>query len=1003
MRAASIMNPVVDGGVPLLLEKGAAQTWYEFDAAWYARRYGERSMRKMGAAPLLQHYLQTGRQKGWSPNSYFDEAWYLRRYAEVEAQVRRGDIASGFAHYCANSTGTYAPHWLFDPSYYRSHDVELSARSKEGTIFRDDYDHFLQVGARMGLAPSVFFDEAVYASSLSSEQSTGLRKEGGYRHYLRRFPQTLPELRLSSYFEPFAYLRKYPAVAVEILKGRWSSALEHFLTAPDHEQFRPSALFSERRYLELNPDLASYVERDGSNRAAYKHFIRFGIAENRKFHDAIDLSDYVNRNPAVREDIERGLAPNAYVHFVEIGTRYGLVAGNQSQNLEGIERATKRAFRNQAVLNMLALGDSAIDFSYIGEPDVSVIVVLHNQFPLTVSALASLRANYCGNIQMILVDSGSTDRTLKIANHVVGADIIRLPGNPGYLAGCNRALQQVAAPAVLYLNNDIVLAPRAVENAIRRLKSDANIGAVGAMLVRTDGRLQEAGSYILRDGSCRGYLRDASPLSPEANFVRDVDYCSAAFLMVRADAVRSMNGFDPRYAPAYYEDTDLCVRMLRSGKRIVYDPSVCVTHLEFGSATMPASAIEQMRKNQRVFARAHHVWLQQQNTAHMSPVFARQRPGPKRILVIDDQVPIRTLGSGFVRTNDIIVALDEMGFRITFYPMRPCAEDLLTIRSALPDTVEIMHDRGVGGLAAFLAERDGYYDAIWVCRLHNLDQLRAILPNDHPAWAEKTIVDAEAIFAVRTMQAAALAGSRAKTSLAESIRREYRNVAATMKIVAVNVLDANLLRQNGFPNVKTLGHSLSPIASAPGFAERRNLLFVGAIHDQNAPNLDALAWFVDNVLDQLIEEVPDIRLTVAGFIGETVDLTRFRAHPHIDCIGRVDDLGAIYGSHRIFVAPTRIASGMPYKVHEAAANRIPIVMTDLLRLQVDWTHGREALAAATGDAKGFASLILELYHAPELWKSLADNAASRIAQEQSPDAYRTRLAQIVGLGCNNGH
>lgn len=161
----------------------------------------------------------------------------------------------------------------------------------------------------------------------------------------------------------------------------------------------------------------------------------------------------------MREDIERGLAPNAYVHFVEIGTRYGLVAGNQSQNLEGIERATKRAFRNQAVLNMLALGDSAIDFSYIGEPDVSVIVVLHNQL-LTVSALASLSRQLLRKYpDESIVDSGSTDRTLKIANHVVGADIIRLPGNPGYLAGCNRALQQVARQAVLYLNNDIVLAP----------------------------------------------------------------------------------------------------------------------------------------------------------------------------------------------------------------------------------------------------------------------------------------------------------------------------------------------------------------------------------------------------------------------------------------------------------------------------------------------------------------------------------------------------------------
>lgn len=49
------------------------------------------------------------------------------------------------------------------------------------------------------------------------------------------------------------------------------------------------------------------------------------------------------------------------------------------------------------------------------------------------------------------------------------------------------------------------------------------------------------------------------PLSPEANFVRDVDYCSAAFLMVRADAVRSMNGFDPRYArPTMKTQTSAC-------------------------------------------------------------------------------------------------------------------------------------------------------------------------------------------------------------------------------------------------------------------------------------------------------------------------------------------------------------------------------------------------------------------------------------------------------------
>jgi len=113
-----------------------------------------------------------------------------------------------------------------------------------------------------------------------------------------------------------------------------------------------------------------------------------------------------------------------------------------------------------------------------------------------------------------------------------GATQLRFDTNIGFLKGCNAALPSASADFVLLLNNDVELAPGAVAAALHRLASDPAIGAVGGKVIRTHGLLQEAGNIIWRDGVTSGYLRDASPLAPEANFVRDVDFCSGVFLML---------------------------------------------------------------------------------------------------------------------------------------------------------------------------------------------------------------------------------------------------------------------------------------------------------------------------------------------------------------------------------------------------------------------------------------------------------------------------------------
>lgn len=118
------------------------------------------------------------------------------------------------------------------------------------------------------------------------------------------------------------------------------------------------------------------------------------------------------------------------------------------------------------------------------------------------------------------------------------------------------------------------------------------MGAVGGRIVLPDGTLQEAGSIIWSDGSCLGYGRGRNPEDGEFLFQRDVDYCSGAFLLTPRELFEEMGRFDTAFSPAYYEETDYCVRIWKSGRRIIYNPDVVIDHYEFASSATTSDAIE---------------------------------------------------------------------------------------------------------------------------------------------------------------------------------------------------------------------------------------------------------------------------------------------------------------------------------------------------------------------------------------------------------------------------
>jgi hypothetical protein len=281
-----------------------------------------------------------------------------------------------------------------------------------------------------------------------------------------------------------------------------------------------------------------------------------------------------------------------------------------------------------------------------------------------------------------------------------------------FLRAVNQGAAEARGAALLLLNNDTNLTPGALKAALETLDSTADIGAVGGKLLLPDGTLQEAGSIIWNDGTCVGYGRGEDPNAPQYQFRREVDYCSAAFLLVRRALFEMLGGLDTIFAPAYYEETDFCMRLRQAGCRIVYDPRVEVMHLEFGSSSRSEQALALMQRNHKLLFERHRQVLEANHLPPNTSVLTgrtsdRRRP---RLLLIDDRVPFPSYGAGYPRASRVLKTLHEAGYFITYYPLVDPEAVWREVYSAFPREIEFMLGYGQGLFEKFLEARAGYYD-----------------------------------------------------------------------------------------------------------------------------------------------------------------------------------------------------------------------------------------------------------------------------------------------------
>lgn len=678
---------------------------------------------------------------------------------------------------------------------------------------------------------------------------------------------------------------------------------------------------------------------------------------------------------------------------------YGLIRGNPAAST-AIVKVDKGRFLADATQRFESFLASAerLALPAAPEPELSIVLVFYNQAPLSLDCLRSIVACCDVPAEVVIVDNASSDGTAQLLDRLDGACLIRNDDNRGFVEAVNQAAASARGRHLLLLNNDAELLPGSIRAAMATLDADQRTGAVGGRIVLLDGSLQEAGSMIWQDGSCLGYGRGDDPDQPEYMFRREVDYCSGAFLLTPRLLFEQLGGFDLAYAPAYYEESDYCVRLRQAGYRVVYEPAAVIRHFEFASSGGLSGASKLQSAHREIFVQRHPDFLAGQFAPDPGHVLQARSLNPgKRLLLIDDRVPHVQLGSGYPRCNDLIHSLVALGFEVTLYPLDSIFDDWTAVYRSLPREVEVMLGHGVLGLAGFLSQRHDYYDQVVISRPHNMQLVRSALDGDLSAFGRARVVyDAEAVIAPREMARQRLLGAQIDASAeAASLRAEIELAESVDAIVTVSEPEAELFRAAGHSRVDVLGHGVQAAPQAATFDDRHGFLFVGALRDDGSPNVDSLLWFINLVLPRLIDALgQDTVLYVVG--DPSAPSLAAIDSDQIHLLGALDSLDLPFSVCRVFIAPTRFAAGIPHKVHAAAAGGMPVVATSLLAKQLGWQNESELLTA--DDADAFVHACLRLYREPALWQSVRDQALTAIQRDCSPESFQARVEAIFGRG-----
>jgi GT2 family glycosyltransferase/glycosyltransferase involved in cell wall biosynthesis/SAM-dependent methyltransferase len=664
----------------------------------------------------------------------------------------------------------------------------------------------------------------------------------------------------------------------------------------------------------------------------------------------------------------------------------GLMRGTASyQRWEATHRRAGMARQPRAPLPVSDVAGhlKALSLGLSDAPEVSVIIPVFGQLDETLRCLASIgRALPARAFEVIVVDDGSPDATAATLATIPGLRVVSTEVNVGFIRSCNLGARHALGRYLLFLNNDTEVMPGWCDELIGTFVVRPDAGVVGAQLLYPDGRLQEAGGIIWRDGSGWNYGREQDPAQPEFNYRRDVDYVSGAVLAITRDLFDRVGGFDERYLPAYGEDSDLAFKVRELGLAVLYQPMARVIHREGATGGTDVSQgpkahqginAEKLFDRWRTRLEAHHVPGTQVSRA-------RERNVGFRVLVMDHCTPEPNRDAGSITALNLMRLLQQTGARVTFVP----EDNFLFLPGYTTDMqrlgIECLYAPHVTSVDDYLREHGDLFDLVIIFRFtaarRRLASVRRWCPR------ARVVLHTSDLHFLRLERQAALTSD---DILAAGAARTREDEVAVIQAVDATIVHSPVERDllaDAVPaaTVHVFGWAIELVGTRAPFESRSNIMFLGGY--QHPPNVDAALYFVHDILPRVRQRLPDVVLHLVG--SNPPEAVRALASDAVHVAGFVENLSAHADQIRLAVAPIRYGAGIKGKVVTTMNLGLPNVMTTIAAEGLGIRAGVDALVADSPE--GFADAVVRLYTDQDLWQHLSATGMEVVKERFSFDA-----------------
>jgi len=255
----------------------------------------------------------------------------------------------------------------------------------------------------------------------------------------------------------------------------------------------------------------------------------------------------------------------------------------------------------------------------------------------------------------------------------------------------------------------------------------------------------------------------------------------------------------------------------------------------------------------------------------------------------------------------------------------------------------------------------------------------------------KLLFDTVDLHFLRERRQADLSGSALEAEAAELRRLQELGTARKADVtLVVSPVEVELFRQEA-PDVNVA--LLSNIHAVQGcrqpFEQREHLLFIGNF--EHPPNVDAIQFFIDEVMPALSIQRPDLKLLIVGAHAPKSLIDK--AGPSVEFLGFVPDIAPLFDSVRLSVAPLRYGAGVKGKINSSMSCGVPVVATSMAAEGMNLVDGVDVLIADT--PQDLAQAVLRVYDDKALWERLSQGGLKNLQDNFSFERATAQLQAVL--------